>query len=74
MLSNQAIKLRKRYGKLGSLVSAFAYDPDNVSKLKVWGQRKNLDFITGLQPKAKEAKKDDDDLFVTEDDDDDDLF
>ena len=57
MLSDQAIKIRKRYSKLGSLVSAFAYDPDNVSKLKVWGQRKNLDFITGLQPKAKGAKK-----------------
>ena len=57
MLSDQAIKLRKRYGKLGSLVSAFAYDPDNVSKLKVWGQRKNLDLITGLQPKAKGVKK-----------------
>ena len=57
MLSDQAIKLRKRYSKLGSLVSAFAYDPDNVSKFKVWGQRKNLDFITGLQPKAKGVKK-----------------
>ncbi|SVB91363.1 uncharacterized protein METZ01_LOCUS244217, partial [marine metagenome] len=57
MLSDQAIKLRKRYNKLGSLVSAFAYDPDNVSKLKVWGQRKNLDLITGLQPKAKGTKK-----------------
>ncbi len=57
MLSDQAIKISKRYNKLGSLVSAFSYDPDNVSKLKVWVQRKYLDFITCLKPKAKGAKK-----------------
>ena len=57
MLSDKAIKLKKRYSKLGGLVSAFAYDPDNVSKLKVWGQRLNFDMITGLQPKAKNCQK-----------------
>ena len=57
MLSDEAIKLKKRYSKLGGLVSAFAYDPNNVSKLKVWGQRLNFNMITGLQPKAKNCQK-----------------
>jgi len=57
VLSDKALKLKKRYAKLGGLVSSFAYDPDNVSKLKVWSQRKNFNMITGLQPKAKGAKK-----------------
>ena len=57
MLSDQAIKLRERYNKLGSVVSFFAYDSDKVSKFKVWGQRKNFDLITAIQPKAKGAQK-----------------
>ena len=57
MLSDQAIKLRERYNKLGSVVSFLAYDSDKVSKLKVWFQRKNFNLIMGIQPKAKGAKK-----------------
>jgi len=57
MLSKKAIKLRKRYSKFASILSFLAYDSDYPSNYKNKIQRINYDLITGLQPKAKNAKK-----------------
>ena len=57
MLSERAIKLRKRYKKLSFSIKFLAYDSDYPSKTKTWLGRKNYDLITSLQPKAKGAKK-----------------
>ena len=47
MISNEAYKAKKKFKRLGFLISALAFNPKTLSKFKVITQRINFNIVVG---------------------------
>ena len=57
MLSKEAIKAKKKYSRLGSVISWLVVDPKKIKMWKVKLQRLNFNFIGKINPKSEGATK-----------------
>ena len=57
MISNEAYKAKKKFKRLGFLISALAFNPKTLSKFKVITQRINFNIVVGKLIKKSEGSK-----------------
>jgi len=57
MLSKEAMKAKKKYSKLGSIISWLVVHPKKIKMWKVKLQRLNFNLIGKINPKSDGANK-----------------
>ena len=57
MLSKEAVKAKKKYSKLGTVIKLLVVDPKKIKMWKVKLQRLNFNLIGKINPKSDGAHK-----------------